>query len=151
MRTKQQKIEQQIELQHKIQSVGYNIVNCGNCGSIILHECDDKDDIDCPYCGRIMAKSDCSDFLYTGLELSTEFEETQQGEFVNDGSDYQLLDYVFSPFNTNEGFTNIEVEDFEGNFVGEIAGVEIPDEYDKEEIIKFEEILVAWLKGEDLI
>lgn len=87
----------------------------------------------------------CQLFNYpTTIDTETE------GEFVNDG-DYELLDYVFSPFNTEEGFTNIEVRDFDDNFVGEIAGVEIPDENDKYEVSKFEEILIIWLKGEDLI
>lgn len=73
-----------------------------------------------------------------------------QGSFVNDG-DYQLLDYVFSPFNTEDGFTNIEVRDFDDVLVGEIAGLEIPDEDDEEAIIQFEEILILWLKRESLI
>lgn len=84
------------------------------------------------------------------FNFPTTIEIEHEGEFVNDG-DYQLLDYVFSPFNTDEGFTNIEVRDFNDNLVGEIAGVEIPDENDKEEVIKFEEILKIWLKGESLI
>lgn len=84
-----------------------------------------------------------------GFPTTTDIEP--EGEFVNDGSDYQLLDYVFSPFNTDEGFTNIEVRDFDDNLIGEIAGVEIPDKNDKEEVIKFEEILITWLKGEGLL
>ena len=84
-----------------------------------------------------------------GFPTTTDIET--EGEFVNDGSDYQLLDYVLHPFNTDEGFTNIEVRDFGDNLIGEIAGVEIPDEEDKEGLVKFEEILKDWLKGEDLI
>ena len=84
-----------------------------------------------------------------GFPTTTDVEP--EGDFVNDGRDYQLLDYVFHPFNTDEGFTNIEVKDFDDNLLGEIAGLEIPDEYDKEEVIKFEEILKVWLKGENLL
>ncbi len=73
MKTKEEKILEQIELQNKIQSAGFNIVNCGNCGSVVLHECNDEDSIDCPYCDETMSKSDCPDFLYDGLELSNEF------------------------------------------------------------------------------
>jgi hypothetical protein len=70
-----------------------------------------------------------------------------EGEFVNDGNDYQLLDYVFSPINTNEGFTNIEVRDFVDNLIGEIANLEIPDENDDTyTIINFERVLKEWLK-----
>ena len=84
-----------------------------------------------------------------GFPTTTDVEP--EGDFVNDGRDYQLLDYVFHPFNTDEGFTNIEVKDFEDNLLGEIAGLGIPDEDDKEAIIKFEEVLKTWLKGEHLI
>ena len=70
-----------------------------------------------------------------GFPTTTDVEP--EGDFVNDGNDYQLLDYVFHPFNTDEGFTNIEVKDFDDNLLGEIAGLEIPDEDDKEEVIKF--------------
>lgn len=73
-----------------------------------------------------------------------------QGNFVNDG-DYQLISYVFSPFNTEDGFTNIEVRDFDDVLVGEITGLEIPDEYDDEAVKQFEDILIIWLKGESLI
>ena len=84
-----------------------------------------------------------------GFPTTTDVEP--EGDFVNDGRDYQLLDYVFHPFNTDEGFTNIEVKGFDDNLLGEIAGLEIPDENDKEEVIKFEEILKVWLKGENLL
>ena len=69
-----------------------------------------------------------------------------EGDFVNDDRDYQLLGYVFHPFTTDEGFTNIEVKDFDDNLLGEIDGLEIPDENDTEEVIKFEEVLKTWLK-----
>lgn len=84
------------------------------------------------------------------FNFPTTIDTEVEGEFVNDG-DYQLIDYVFSPFNTEDGFTNIEVRDFNDNLLGEIAGLEFPDEDDKEEVIKFEEILKVWLKGENLL
>ena len=67
-------IEKQIEFQHKIQSVGINLVNCGSCGSVLFHECNDEENIICPFCYEEMSKSDCPDFFYEGLELSGEFE-----------------------------------------------------------------------------
>ena len=81
------------------------------------------------------------------FQFRTTTDINPEGEFVNDGNDYQLLDYVFHPFNTDEGFTNIEVRDFDDNLIGEIAGLEIPDEEDKEAIIGFEQILKIWLIG----
>lgn len=67
---KEEKVKRQIELQNKIQSAGYNIVNCCDCGSIVLHECNEEDLIDYPYCDKIVAKHDCPDYLYEGLELN---------------------------------------------------------------------------------
>lgn len=71
--TKQKIAENQIRLQREIQNAGYNIVTCGNCGSILLHELSD-DKIDC-FCGRNMDLSDCPDYWYEGVELSKEFED----------------------------------------------------------------------------
>lgn len=73
MKTKIQIAEHQIELQSKIQSAGFNLVTCGNCGTILIHEVGDEH-IDC-FCGQRMALSDCPDYWYEGLELSEEFKD----------------------------------------------------------------------------
>lgn len=75
------------------------------------------------------------------------------GEFVNDGNDYQVFDYVFSPvLSAVEGFTNIEVRDYDDILVYEIAGVEMIDEsYELRDILKFEEIVKTILIGEGLL
>lgn len=80
------------------------------------------------------------------FDFPTTTDTEPEGEFTDDG-EYELVDYTFRPFNTDDGFTNIEVRDFNGDFLGEIAGVEFPDENDLEEILKFESVLIAWLKG----
>jgi hypothetical protein len=67
--------ERQIELQGKIQSAGFNIVTCGNCGSILLHELEDEK-IDC-FCGNTMDLHDCPDLWHKGAELSAEFSYEQ--------------------------------------------------------------------------
>ena len=77
-------------------------------------------------------------------------EKEPQGEFVDDGSNYQLLDYVFSAVNSDEGFTNIEVRDFDDNVMGEIENLEIPDEFDNDAILNFEREVIEWLQTEDL-
>lgn len=71
MKTKKEIAERQIELQSKMQSVGFNLVTCGNCGSLLIHEVGDEI-IDC-FCGQAMDVSDCPDYWYEGLELSEEF------------------------------------------------------------------------------
>jgi hypothetical protein len=64
---------QQIELQEKIQRLAnINIVNCGSCGSVILHEINDKD-IECISCGIVIAQCHCPDFWYKGLENNEQF------------------------------------------------------------------------------
>lgn len=73
MKTKRQIAENQILLQEKIQSAGFNIVECGNCGTVLLHECGNEH-IEC-FCGNEMALSDCPDLYYSGLENNVEFEE----------------------------------------------------------------------------
>lgn len=72
---KQALITNQVDLQNKIIAIAkINIVNCCHCGSVVLHKIDDEDDMICPYCHEEVSKNDCPDFLYTGLELSGEFE-----------------------------------------------------------------------------
>ena len=74
-----------------------------------------------------------------------------KGEFVNDGNQYQLCDYVFIPYTDDEGFAHLEIRDFDDNLMEEVSGVEIPDEEDMEELLKFEELLVVILRGLNLI
>ena len=84
------------------------------------------------------------------FNFPTTIDTETEGNFVSDG-EYQLLGYTFKAINTEDGFTNIEVRDFNDNVVGEIAGLEIPDEFDDEAVKQFEEILIIWLKGKKLI
>ena len=57
-----------------MQSAGFNVVTCGDCGSVLFHRLDVKETISC-FCGREMALSDCPDYWYEGLELSDEFKD----------------------------------------------------------------------------
>ena len=72
-KTKRDKIISQIRIQEKIQSAGFNIVECGHCGSILLHECGDEL-IECVYCDKTLSLSDCPDYLYSGMENNQEFQ-----------------------------------------------------------------------------
>ncbi|MDR6548488.1 putative nucleic-acid-binding Zn-ribbon protein [Chryseobacterium rhizosphaerae] len=56
--------ESQSEIFYKIQNAGFNIVTCGNCGEVILHEIHEEGEIHCGGCSRDMDKSDCPD-LYS--------------------------------------------------------------------------------------
>ena len=73
MKTKREIAENQIGIQEKMQSAGFNVVTCGNCGSILLHEIGDET-IEC-FCGSEMSLSDCPDYWYEGCQDSAEFNE----------------------------------------------------------------------------
>lgn len=77
-KTIREKILEQIALQEEVQSVaGINIVNCGDCGSVLLHKIDESEDIVCPYCDFTSEPCDFPDFLYSGMENSEEFDEPE--------------------------------------------------------------------------
>lgn len=71
MKTKREIVIHQIKLQEKIQSAGFNIVECGNCGTVLLHELGGEK-IEC-FCGCNMDLSDCPDLFYSGMENNKEF------------------------------------------------------------------------------
>jgi hypothetical protein len=73
MKTKRDLAIEQITLQEKIQNAGYNIVTCGSCGSVLLHELE-SETIEC-LCGKEMSLSDCPDYWYSGCEDNLEFNE----------------------------------------------------------------------------
>lgn len=75
MKTREEKILEQIALQNRmVLEVKVNLVNCGHCGSVMLHEIkslDEEDsDIECPFCDMKSDPCDFPDFFYDGMELS---------------------------------------------------------------------------------
>ena len=60
---------EQVELQLEMQSKGFNIVSCGNCGTTLIHKVG-KESIVCYDCGEHMALSDCPDVFYEGMPYS---------------------------------------------------------------------------------
>ena len=76
MKTIREKVLEQIKLAEEIQKVaGINIVNCGNCGEVLLHRITEDEDIECPYCDFKSEPCDFPDFLYRGMETSEAFDE----------------------------------------------------------------------------
>lgn len=102
---KRKLIEKQIEFQSKIQSLGINLVSCGSCGSIFFHECNEEENVECPFCDTDMAKSDCPDYFYEGLELSGEFDFNNQIKMIPENPAF------LSKF--GEGFTCTDVDNFQ--------------------------------------
>jgi len=59
-------MEEQFNILQRMQSDGYNVVTCGNCGYVILMELDgyNIDEVQCPHCKEDMDYCDMPD-LYT--------------------------------------------------------------------------------------
>ena len=90
MKTKRELAEQQIALQNRVIALAnINIVTCGNCGSVLLHEMklfnhdefislkDDDNSIECACCKSVMDLCDCPDLWYEGCQNNGEFEEEE--------------------------------------------------------------------------
>ena len=60
-------IENQVKLMDKVlRYARINLVNCGNCGSTLLHKRNAKE-VTCPYCEFTSEQSDFPDFIYGGM------------------------------------------------------------------------------------
>jgi hypothetical protein len=77
MKTKRELAIKQIELQNRVLALAsINIVTCGNCGSVLLHDRMD-DEIECACCKSVMDLSDCPDLWYEGCQNNSEFDEEE--------------------------------------------------------------------------
>lgn len=73
--TKRELVVNQIRLQERIQAQAkVNLVTCGNCGSILLHEINEEPAVKCFACMREMDTSDCPDYWYEGVQDNEEFQ-----------------------------------------------------------------------------
>ena len=77
MKTKRDLAEKQIELQNRVIALAnINIVTCGHCGSVLLHERNDEL-ITCACCKHELDQSDCPDLWYEGCQNNSEFDEEE--------------------------------------------------------------------------
>ena len=77
MKTKRELAEKQIELQERVIALAnINIVTCGHCGSVLLHELTDEF-ITCACCKSELEQSDCPDLWYEGCQNNSEFDEDE--------------------------------------------------------------------------
>ena len=84
MATKIELAEEQIRLQEEVQkSANINIVNCGNCGTVLLHD-RNKTEIQCACCKHLMDVSDCPDLWYENCQNNSEFQEDEPTITVDD-------------------------------------------------------------------
>ena len=76
MKSKRDLVIEQLTLMDDIRvKANINIVTCGHCGSVILHERNLEGTLTCYDCKSEMDLSDCPDLFYTGIESSTLFDE----------------------------------------------------------------------------
>ena len=66
--------EKQIDMIETIQYQGYNIVSCGNCGGVFIHDMNDEF-FPCPHCLMCMDACDCSDLFYKEMKWMEAFTE----------------------------------------------------------------------------
>jgi hypothetical protein len=77
MKTKRELAEKQIELQDRVIALAkINIVTCGHCGCVLLHELTDEF-ITCACCKSELEQSDCPDLWYEGCQNNSEFDEDE--------------------------------------------------------------------------
>ena len=80
MKSKRDLAQEQLNLMEIIRDKSnINMVTCGNCGTILLHEMksihEDNHDITCFGCKQEMDFSDCPDYWYVGCIENAEFDE----------------------------------------------------------------------------
>lgn len=143
MKTRQEKIEAQIELQNKIVALAnVNLVTCGSCGSTMFHEVvvvtqemkKEEYEIECPYCDFKSEPCDFPDFFYTGMEISSVFEEevVEKVELVADNHT-KVLRAVMERY---EGLSTLKLAMYEDEDVVLVnLADDLNDELSEEEIL----------------
>ena len=60
-------MRKQYDILQDIQGAGYNVVTCGNCGDVLLHDIK-QEEITCPYCNYQSDPCDFPDLFYQGWD-----------------------------------------------------------------------------------
>jgi hypothetical protein len=77
MKTKRDLAVEQIKLQERVLALAsINIVTCGNCGCVLLHD-RLSEEIECASCKSVMDICDCPDLWYEGCQNNSEFDEDE--------------------------------------------------------------------------
>lgn len=81
MKTRRELAQEQLNLMDDIRAkANINMVTCGHCGTILLHEMksiNEDNTIVCFGCKREMDLSDCPDYWYEGCIENSEFDEDE--------------------------------------------------------------------------
>jgi hypothetical protein len=62
--------------QHEMQGAGFNLADCGNCGSTFLHRTE-HEVIECPFCDYRSEPCDFPDHFHDGFADSAEFHDPE--------------------------------------------------------------------------
>ncbi len=93
MKTKQEKILEQISLMEVIRDkANINIVTCGNCGSVMLHESEDEE-IECPYCSFNSEPCDFPDLIHAHMQVVDQEQWSPYSEKLQDAIDKVTPDF----------------------------------------------------------
>ena len=77
MKTKRDLAVEQIKLQERVLALAsINIVTCGNCGCVLLHD-RLSEEIECASCKSVMDICDCPDLWYEGCQNNSEFDDDE--------------------------------------------------------------------------
>lgn len=83
MKTKRDLAVEQIKLQERVLALAsINIVTCGNCGCVLLHDRMD-DEIECASCKSVMDICDCPDLWYEGCQNNSEFDDDEPTQEIS--------------------------------------------------------------------
>ncbi len=64
------RLDKQVDLQEQMQAKGLNLVTCGYCGTVNLHETK-VEDIECWGCGFTSEPCNFPDYFYRGMPEET--------------------------------------------------------------------------------
>lgn len=70
---------EQIDKLESIQKNGYNIVTCGSCGMVFIHDID-EDVVTCPHCFLSQDNCDCPDLFYREMQYKDRLNNAPRGK-----------------------------------------------------------------------
>jgi hypothetical protein len=120
--------EVQLKLMDDIRAnANINIVTCGNCGTLLLHNSEDES-ILCFGCKREMDLSDCPDYWYEGCLENGEFNDEPTKSYKNKVTKSAFLNWYFSDIDIAESVSNRVIADLKCSGKTTLTAQELFDE-----------------------
>ncbi len=110
--TRRELAQEQLNLMNVIRAKSkINMVTCGHCGTILLHEMkpmfNDDNTLVCFECKRTMALSDCPDYWYDGIIENSEFDEDEPTQEITKEIDVEDVIEVAMRLDMNPSLAEI--------------------------------------------